>query len=203
MKLIIASTIAAGLMMAISVHANASGAGNIQPSSAQAPIEQVLLPNIGKVDYQHLFSETSMNGESMDQFAARISGKFREFSDATGYEACGVIAENEMGQFSVVVGTNFSHVACANFSSKVMAGYKPTLITIHSHGGEKTFAASKTDQALLGKDAFGPRSRTSLRVTGQKLSEFSKTDFSGGFGYLATPEGAIYQEGSKNIRTVR
>ncbi|HFT7412125.1 TPA: hypothetical protein ACOD9X_004534 [Stenotrophomonas maltophilia] len=159
------------------------------------------VPGVGRVGYQRLFEAVSEPGESLDGFVLRIGPRLRAYSDETGYEACGVLA-SDGDRFGVVIGTNHSHVACVNFASKVPAGFQPTVETIHSHGGEKTFAASATDVALLGKDAFGSRSRTSLRVTGQNLHMFSKTDYHGGAGYLATPIGAIYQNGPKSVREV-
>ncbi|EMR0604057.1 DUF4329 domain-containing protein [Stenotrophomonas sp. Sm3212] len=165
-------------------------------------VEKVAVPNVGTITYEHLFDAVSEANEGLDDFMARISPRLRAFSDETGFEACGVVARNDEGRFAVAIGTNHSHVACVNFASKVPQGFQPTMETIHSHGGEKTFAASATDIALLGKDAFGSRSRTSLRVTGQNLHMFSKTDYHGGAGYLATPNGAIYQNGPKSVREV-
>lgn len=160
-----------------------------------------MVPGLGRVEYQQLFEVLSEPGESLDAFALRVGPRLRAYSDQTGFEACGVLATNGE-RFGVVIGTNHAHVACVNFSSKVPAGFQPTMETIHSHGGEKTFAASATDVLLLGKDVFGSRSRTSLRVTGQNLRMFSKTDYHGGSGYLATPEGVIHQAGAKQVRVV-
>ncbi|HEL3200029.1 TPA: hypothetical protein ACKP7X_002508 [Stenotrophomonas maltophilia] len=168
------------------------------PCSAQ---DRVNVPGIGLVPYQQLFEAVSEPGESLDAFALRLGPRLRAYSDETGFEACGVLA-SDGDRFGVVIGTNHSHVACVNFASKVPAGFQPTEETIHSHGGEKTFAASATDVLLLSKDAFGSRSRTSLRVTGQKLGEFSKTDYQGGAGYLATPKGVIHQAGAKHVRVL-
>ncbi|WLA07600.1 hypothetical protein MO328_14450 [Xanthomonas translucens] len=163
--------------------------------------ESEAVPGVGRVDYQRLFEALSEPGESLDAFAQRIGPRLRAYSDETGFEACGVLA-SDGDRFGVVIGTNHSHVACVNFASKIPAGFQPTVETIHSHGGEKTFAASSTDVLLLGKDAFGSRSRTSLRVTGQNLRMFSKTDYQGGAGCLATPDGVIHQAGAKHVRVL-
>ncbi len=157
--------------------------------------------NASTLPYEHLFDEVSKEGETLDAFAQRIAPRLYAYSKETGYEACGVLAF-QGDRFSVVVGTSLSHVACVNYASKVQAGFTPSVKTIHSHGGKKTFEASATDLILLGKDAFGSRSRSTQRVTGQNVHDFSGTDFEGGPGYLATPDGVIFQEGRGKVRQV-
>ncbi len=162
-------------------------------------VERIKLPGIGAVDYQHLFTETSEPGETMDAFAARLSPRLRAFSDETGFEACGVIA-TDGERFGAVIGSNRSHIACANFNSKVPAGMRATGQTIHSHGKERHFRANRNDLALNGQAFAGERG---LRgVAGQNLREFSELDYDGGAGYLATPEGTKHQAGYGTARTV-
>ncbi|WP_225766768.1 hypothetical protein [Stenotrophomonas sp. Marseille-Q4652] len=163
------------------------------------PVEKVKIPGVGPVDYQHVLTETSQPGETMDAFAARLSPRLRAFSDETGFEACGVIA-TDGERFGAVIGSNRSHIACANFSSKVPEGMRPTLQTIHSHGKERGFNANRNDLALNGQVFAGHRG---LRgVAGQNLREFSEMDYDGGAGYLATPEGTKHQAGHGTVRTV-
>lgn len=166
----------------------------------EAAIERIQIRGIGTVDYQHLFTAISEPGESMDHFAFRLAPRLREFSDATGFEACGVIA-TDGERFGAVIGSNHAHIACANFSSKVPAGMEPTTQTIHSHGTDQQFSANRNDKALQGEQLAGARG--GIRgVAGQRLDAFSAMDYHGGPGYLATPNGVIHQRGRGTSREV-
>lgn len=161
--------------------------------------QRIRIPGIGVVEYQRLFEAVSEPGETMDEFAARIGPRLREFSDQTGFEACGVIATDGQ-RFGVVIGSNRSHVACANFTSKVPVGMQATEETIHSHGRNRSFNANRNDVALQGQFFHG---QVGLRgVAGQNVREFSAMDYEGGPGYLATPNGVIHQRGQGTTRTV-
>lgn len=160
---------------------------------ANAPIKRLNVPGIGSVEYQRLFTETSQEGESLDAFAARIAPRIRAYSDATGFEACGVLATDGT-RFGVVMGSNRAHIACANFSSFVPKGMKATNETIHSHGTDVSFTANRNDKALSPEQMAGARSM--LRgVAGQRLDAFSSMDYAGGPGYLAAPGQVLHQNG--------
>lgn len=162
-------------------------------------IERIRIRGMGVVDYEFIFEAVGEPGESMDAFAARIGSQLREFSDRTGYEACGVIATDGQ-RFGAVIGSNRSHVACANFSAKVPAGMRATEQTIHSHGREKGFNANRNDMILQGQFFQG---QVGLRgVAGQNIRDFSQMDYEGGPGYLATPSGVIHQSGKGTVREV-
>lgn len=165
----------------------------------RAPVEYVRVPGIGRVAYQFLFEEISEPGESLDSFASRIGPRLREYSDSSDFEACGVLATDGQ-RFGVRVGTSRAHAACLNFASKVPTGMRSVDQTIHSHGTDRHFNANKNDIALLGGQALGSGALRS--VAGQRLDAFSKTDFDGGAGYLATPSGVLHQAGSNSVREV-
>lgn len=162
-------------------------------------IERVRIPGLGVVDYEFILEARSEPSETMDEFAVRLGSKLREFSDRTGYEACGVIATDGQ-RFGAVIGSNRSHVACANFSTKVPAGMTATEETIHSHGRDRGFNANRNDLTLQGQLFQG---QVGLRgVAGQNVREFSQMDYEGGPGYLATPNGVIHQRGRGTSRSV-
>jgi len=162
-------------------------------------VQRVRIPGIGVVDYQRLFEVVSEPGESLDAFALRIGPRLRAYSDETGYEACGVLAtDGEL--FGVVIGSNRAHIACANFNAFRPGGMKPTGQTIHSHGVDGRFHANRNDVALQGQFFAGQMGIKG--VAGQKLNAFSKMDFEGGAGYLATPTGVIHQQGEGTVRQV-
>lgn len=149
-------------------------------------------PEVGQVPYRFLFKEKSQTGESIDEFAARISDRLRSFSDKTGYEACGVIATNG-DNYSVVVGSNEAHALCLNSKFFMEDGYELAGMTIHSHPRSSTYIVNKQDQIILGKlERIGTRFNT-----GDQKRLFSKEDFASGSGYLVSPFGDVYkQEGS-------
>lgn len=188
--------------LALAATAGAACAGNTDGME----ITRIAVPGVGTVPYQQLFEAVSEPGEALDAFMLRVAPRLRAYSDATGYEACGVIARNDQGQYGVVVGTNHAHIACVNLSRIVPAGMRATGETIHSHGGDRAVAASKVDLQLMGKRLakMGGTTRAIITVHGQKLDAFSPTDFEGGPGYLAAPEGRLlHQSGKGTTREVR
>lgn len=165
----------------------------------RAPVEYVRVPGIGRVAYQFLFEELSEPGESLDSFASRIGPRLRAYSDATEFEACGVIATDGKS-FGVVVGSSHSHIACVNFSSIVPSGMVSTNETIHSHGVDSRFVANNNDKVLQGQTFQGRAGIMS--VNGQKLDNFSAMDIQSGPGYLAAPNGLVLHQAGK-IGTTR
>ena len=171
-----------------------------QDTPSAGTVERLNVPGIGRLDYQRLFEAVSEPGESLDAFAARVAPRLRAFSDASHFEACGVLA-TDGERFGVVVGTNRAHIACANFSSKVPAGMRATGETIHSHGTDRAFSANRNDKELSPSQMADTRG--GIRgVAGQTLDAFSPADYHGGPGYLATPSGVIHQRGKGSDRKI-
>lgn len=177
-------------------------------TAAAAEVERLNVTGIGGLDYQRLFEVTSDPGETLDAFALRIGPKIRAYSDETGFEACGVLATDN-ARFGVVIGTNRSHIACANFKEFIPAGMVPMKQTIHSHGTDIPFKPNHSDHALSGtqlnKVGLGRNSGRPLSIMrGQTLDEFSDADLTGGPGYLAAPAGLVlFQDGSGAVRVVK
>lgn len=191
-----------GSMITIIVFKKQANAIYSQKKQVEENIEgvtqRVEIPGIGVVDYQQLFEVVSDPGESLDEFAARIGPQLRAFSDATEFEACGVIA-TDGERFGVVVGTNRAHIACVNFSSKAPNGMTATNETIHSHGVDDRFVANRNDKMLQGQ-VFQGRVGI-MSVNGQKLDNFSGMDIQSGPGYLAAPNGVVLHQAGKNGTT--
>lgn len=163
------------------------------------PVQKVRVSGLGQFDYQRLFEVVGEPGESMDTFAKRLGPSLRAYSDATGFEACGVIA-TDGERFGIVVGSNHSHIGCANFHSMVPRGMRDTGETIHSHGTVDRFSPNGNDRVLQGQHFHGLPIVRSVR--GQRLDAFSQMDYNGGPGYLATPTGVIHQRGHGTSRHV-
>lgn len=177
------------------------------PNAAAAPVADVAdvtyitLPGFGRLPYAKLYDIVSDPGESVDAFMGRIGIRLREFSDKTGFEACGVVA-TDGERFGVVVGTNLAHTACANFDAFVPSGMRSTGSTIHSHGGQGQFKMTTADLLFAGIPESARSRHLRGTVYGQELDKFSERDLAGGPGYLATPDGVIHQDGEGSVRKV-
>lgn len=167
----------------------------------RAPVEYVRIPGIGRVAYQFLFEEISEQGETLDAFVLRVSPRLRAFSDATGFEACGVLS-SDGERFGVVVGTNHAHIACINFSAYRPAGMTSVKKTLHSHGGQGKFKPNKADITLQGQHMTGRYARINT-VHGQALDTFSEDDHRSGAGYLAGTNGRVYFQEAGTTREVK
>lgn len=129
---------------------------------------------------------TSAPGESQDAFLHRVGAQMRAWSDGTGFEACGAIAQRAE-QLGVVVTTSRSHMACAVNHSAVPAGFTSTGETIHTHGTDRRFKSNAADAKLV------PGIREGIWISGQHLDSFSVQDYLAP-GYLAAPGGVIIHQ---------
>lgn len=164
-------------------------------AAASGQVERIFIPGFGPITYQHLFTQTSEAGETMDAFAARIAPRLREFSDATGFEACGVIA-TDGERFGAVIGTNGAHTACVNFHAKAPAGMAFTGQTIHSHTHKARYRANRSDLIVLGSGA-----RLGQVVRGGHPDLFSDEDYAAP-GYMVSTGAVWHQEGKGTEREV-
>lgn len=160
-----------------------------------APVEQVKIPGFGQISYQHLFTETSAPGETLDAFVLRIAPRLRAFSNETGFEACASLA-SDGERFGAVVGTNLGHTVCVNFHAKVPAGMTFTGETVHSHTHAARYRANKSDRLVL-----GPGTRLGQVVHGGKPDEFSDEDYAAP-GYMVSTGRVLYQAGKGTERVV-
>lgn len=154
--------------------------------------------DVSALPYEHIADLTSLANETERAFLRRIAPQLRAYSDRTGFEACGVIAADGSGGFGVVLGSNHSHIGCANDPARVPAGMTSTGETIHSHGRPGLrVRATAADWVLMGNPYDPPR-----YIGGFDLSGFSDVDFSHP-GYLATPTGLLYQAGKTRIEAIQ
>jgi hypothetical protein len=160
-------------------------------------------PVAGRVDvsglpYEHVADLSSTPSESKNAFLLRIAPQLRAYSDRTGFEACGFIATDGQGRFSVVLGSSLSHIGCANDPQRRMSGTISTGETIHSHGRPGLrVRLNAADVLMMGNPSNPPH-----YVGGSDLSHFSDADFAVPGGYLATPTGLIHQAGAGAVETV-
>ena len=167
----------------------------------EAKPQTLSIQGIGQVQYLPLFEAVAEDGETADSFVARIAPRLVAFSGETGFEACGVLGQDANGRVSVVVGTNRSHVACANIPSKVLEGYRPLALTLHSHGNGAA-SLNRNDLRFLGIEQDARSKSRNSQIYGQNRSRFSEQDMAGSAGYLATPEGVLHHDSRGTVRTV-
>lgn len=144
--------------------------------------------------YEHVGDYTSNPGESEHAFLIRMVPIFRAFAERTGEEACAAIGVEPDGKtYGLIIGSNDSHVGCA--SDRIPGGTTYTGETIHTHGRRKqAFEPNKSDRIFLGMDSAYVGGHV-LIIHGEDPDHFSETDFATGPGYLATPDGLLYQHG--------
>lgn len=137
---------------------------------------------------------TSAPGESLKDFLLNdVRPALRSFTDRTDFEGCGEVAFNATTkQYSVMLFSNKSHLACVTNPNKVETGFVALNVTIHSHGQEAPFAVNRSDRIFTGMENDG----RPLMVGGENNEHFSGTDFAGGAGFLATPTTVRFQNGS-------
>lgn len=154
--------------------------------------DRIKIEGRGLVDYEFLSEQYSQEGEDIDAFARRISPLLVQYSDQTHFEACGVIATDGQ-RYGVVIGSNRSHVACANLGRKVPEGMFPTGQTIHSHGTGAAYF-NTNDLVFLGIPTTSRSRHMNRQTRGQDRSRFSEQDRKAGAGYLAHPSGLLHYE---------
>jgi hypothetical protein len=172
--------------------------------ASDSDVMHINVASVGKftIPYEHIGDFYSNPNETENQFLLRIRPELRNYSDKTGYEACAEIATDGNGRYGIILGSNHSHLSCVNSPEMIPSNMKDTGEGIHSHGKQGIFNMSRTDKLLysMGQDAgeyagTSPDSMDQVTVHGQKLSEFSLTDYQHP-GYLATPTGVIHQSGA-------
>lgn len=140
-------------------------------------------------------SLTSTSGESLKDFLLNgVRPGLRAFTDKTDFEGCGELAFNATTkQFSVLLFSTKSHLACVVDPAKVAAGSVALNVSVHSHGAEAPFTMNRADRVFTG-ETLDPRP---LMVGGENNEHFSATDYAGGAGFLATPTTVKFQNGTE------
>lgn len=161
----------------------------VAAANASAPTQS----DLQSLPYREIGVFTSANGQTLTSFLEEVRPSLRAFSDSTGFEACGEIGRSADGnRYSIELGSSLSHIGCAIYDDKVASGFVPARLSIHSHGRQGSFNASRADRILLG---LSPYSDTLVPIHGQILDHFSPTDYANGAGYLAAPHSLLYQNG--------
>ena len=135
--------------------------------------------------------------EMRTDFVKRIAPELAAFTEATGYEACGVIALRENGAdgahptFSLHMGSLHSHIACDTVAP--VEGYVSMGTTVHSHPQQRRIRLSAIDMKARGTPAG------KLRTETVNNCEFSDQDYAHE-GFLVTCGKLLYQNGRGTVR---
>lgn len=166
--------------------------------ASDSPVAMAGTVNVAALPYEAIGQLTSEAGETEQAFLARIAPQLRTYSDRTGFEACGMVATDGASHFGVVLGSNHSHIGCVNDPTRVPDGMTSTGRTIHSHGRQGLrVRATEADWILMGNPQDPPH-----YIGGFDLSHFSDQDYQQP-GYLATPNGLIFQAGARQVETIK
>lgn len=149
--------------------------------------------SLERIPYTYLGTLYSTGPTTRDAFALAVSPYLHGYAEKTNTESCGEIARNAQHRYALIWGTNHSHLGCIIPGGNVPIGYQPTGVTIHAHPVRPGFHMTVADVAL---GQFGAVGRY-VGLFVDTPSHFSATDYQGGAGYLATPDGSIYQDGSR------
>lgn len=154
---------------------------------------------------------TSAPGESKDQFMLRVAVPLHAFTEATGFEACGVIAHERNGgsRMRVQVVTNQSQMGCLEIAFDDPDFEIPVMVhdreSIHTHPKGSNIRPNAQDVALFpGRGMRAGHERFNL-----ESETFSKLDYEAGPGYVVVPgqflggsAKLLHQEGPDTKRNV-
>lgn len=84
---------------------------------------------------------TAIPNQSKQEFIAQVASHALSWTEAIGFEVCGVVGEDSQGKLSVILSTNKSQTGCIFVDELVMEGSARTQDQIHTHpyipdGGE-------------------------------------------------------------------
>lgn len=151
-------------------------------------------------------SYESKSGETMDEFALRLSPDVYKITQDTGFEACAVIAQHPDGRFGATLTSSQSYVGCILRYEIVPEGFVATNFSIHSHPDAST--PRNSDSSMDGKlnKAMGRSATAQAQGHGRRglarPNGFSPADFDAGFGYLVTAKTVLFQEGRGTVRRI-
>jgi hypothetical protein len=141
------------------------------------------------VPYVHIADYVSAPGESETHFLQRVAPDMVAYSAQHNVETCGVVGKNGAG-FSLILGTNQSHIGCVFQPSVVLPGFV-AVDRIHSHiNDKKTFFLNPADATLAGVEMPSGLQRQKIDAT----NHFSAWDYDAP-GYLAIPGGILFEHG--------
>lgn len=164
-------------------------------------------PEVFKVQAWVVGTFTSTPGESHDAFVLRVGQALKAWTDETGTEACGPIAQAKDGSYFVQLTTEKAQTVCLR-STVMPEGMTYTGDNIHSHPHKaaETVRLTARDKAAL--RALGEvktvddMERLGITRVHIEADDFSPDDYAGGPGYLVVNGTLRYQHGKGTSHAV-
>lgn len=165
-------------------------------------------PETFKVQAWEVGTFTSAPGESHDAFVLRVAEALKTWTDDTGTEACGPIAQEKDGTYYVQLTTEKAQTVCLR-STVMPDGMTYTGDSIHSHPfkpGRSQVRLTSHDLAVL--EALGQVAlvdqmrRLGIRTAHAEPSTFSADDYAAGAGFLVVGSSLLYQHGEGTAHQV-
>ena len=115
-----------------------------------------------------LYTETSMQGETLDAFVLRIAPRAAAYTDETNTEVCGHFQQSEEGMFGIHVCTTHLPLDCQIWVQETPT-WKALYTTFHTHTkiGGIAFSSGDWDEGIDGYLIAGTtiKKKVSVRVT--------------------------------------
>lgn len=148
----------------------------------------------------------SEEGQNQTDFMLKVGRELRDFTDATGNEACGAVGFNASNNtYAVKVYTDGVSIGCAIKPSEILAGFEFTGDIIHSHPHTKILKMREAERAWATEHNSGSATATSVRNDG--ASGFSRVDYAyRGVSWLVAGNNLLRKDEqgkSKNMGKVR
>lgn len=136
-------------VLALNISFLASAFGHEIPLSTVADQEQTTQPGASKIAFKDLGVFES-NGESKTAFVKKVAGFLANYTQSTGFEACGMLQQHSTTQrFKVRLITNHSQVVCAQIVFNE-PGFVNLGQSIHSHPQLGPLVINSVDELLTG-----------------------------------------------------
>jgi hypothetical protein len=129
-------------------------------------------------------------GQSYNDFLLGVGHELQDWAAKNQTEACGQLAQNETGNWSVVIVSENAHAACGEPQGALLKGYHFVGKTIHVHPQKRFYIVNNADESM-GDTGLSIGSRVQLEP-----EHFSKADIASGPGYLVTNGKLYYQHGA-------
>jgi hypothetical protein len=134
--------------------------------------------------------------ESFDQFLIRTAEELQDWAAKNKTEACGQLAQNDAGLWSVVIVSENAHAACGEPRGALLTGYHFVGKSIHVHPQKRSYIVNGSDSAM------GDTGISIGMTVPLEPEHYSKADYASGPGYLVTAGKLYYQHGEGTAEKV-
>lgn len=184
---------AAVLGLAVMMSAGSVQAHGVEQAGGSTPVSVV-----------ELGTHFSNEGEELEAWLVRVAPILAAYTQESGHEACGFIAQNHDGsRYGIRLTTSKGALTCVVDPARVPEGMTALRATLHSHPQRSTVFPTAADELYY---------RTNPLPSGQLIkrgrpvnvgnSTFSTADYAAGAGYVVTKGRVFFQSGKRTDREV-